>query len=88
MEVTSEEVYLIIECCPNIRRLIIVLESTDAATPDPVIDVVHSSLYSPKVVISLSMLEIIYLKSYHFFHHSLFSLFHVNYCYSFVFPHS
>ncbi len=65
MEVTSEEVFLIIQCCPNIRRLLLVLESTDLGTPEPVVDDgVHSSLCSPKEVIPLRMLEEISLSSY------------------------
>jgi hypothetical protein len=66
MEVTSEEVFLIIQCCPNIRRLLLVLESTDLGTPEPVVDDgVHSSLCSPKEVIPLRMLEDISLSSYY-----------------------
>jgi hypothetical protein len=65
MEVTSEEVFLIIESCPNIRRLRLVLESTDLMdTPEPVVDDrVHSSLCSPKEVFPLRMLEVISLSS-------------------------
>jgi hypothetical protein len=38
MEVTSEEVYIIIESCPNIRRLRLVIKGTDLETPEPVVD--------------------------------------------------
>jgi hypothetical protein len=45
MEVTSEEVNLIIECCPNVRRLRLVIKSTDLGTPELAVDDrVHSSL--------------------------------------------
>jgi hypothetical protein len=66
IQVTSEEVFLIIESCPNIRWLGLVLESTDLETPEPVVDdgVHHSSLCSPKEVIPLKMLEAISLSSY------------------------
>jgi hypothetical protein len=58
VEVTSAEVYLIIEFCPNVRRLLLVIESTDPETPELVVDDrVHSSLRSPKQVIPLRMLE-------------------------------
>jgi hypothetical protein len=64
MEVTSEEVYLIIQCCPNIRRLRLFSESTDLDTPEPVVgDRVHSSLCSPKEVIPLRILEVFSLSS-------------------------
>ncbi|XP_046440959.1 uncharacterized protein LOC124191946 [Daphnia pulex] len=64
-EVTSEEVYLIIESCPNIRRLLLLIKSTDLETPEPVVDDrVHSSLCSPKGVIPLRMLEGIIFSSY------------------------
>jgi hypothetical protein len=64
MEVTSEEVYVIIECCPNVRRLLLVITSTDLETPELVVDDrVHSSLCSPKEVIPLRMLEAISLNS-------------------------
>ncbi|XP_046452047.1 uncharacterized protein LOC124200011 isoform X2 [Daphnia pulex] len=65
IQVTSEEVFLIIESCPNIRRLFLFLESTDLETPEPVVDDrVHSSLCSPKEVIPLRMLEEISLFTY------------------------
>jgi hypothetical protein len=65
MEVTSEEVDLIIESCPNIRRLRLVIKGTDLETPEPVVDdLVHSSLRSPKEVFPLRMLEEISLSSY------------------------
>jgi hypothetical protein len=65
MEVTSEEVFLIIESCPNIRRMQLLIESTDWETPEPVVDDgVHSSLCSPKEVFPLRMLEDISLNSY------------------------
>ncbi len=68
MKVTSEEVYLIIECCPNIRCLLLVIESTDLETPEPVVDDgVHSSLCSPKELIPLRMLEDFYLNPNHTF---------------------
>jgi hypothetical protein len=64
MEVTSEEVYVIIESCPNIRRLQLVIKSTDLETPEPVVDDhVHSSLCSTKEVFPLRMLEVISLSS-------------------------
>jgi hypothetical protein len=64
MEVTSEEVDLIIESCPNIRHLGLVIKSTGQDTPEPVVDDrVHSSLCSPKEVIPLRMLEVISLSS-------------------------
>jgi hypothetical protein len=64
MEVTSEEVDLIIESCPNIRHLRLVIKGTDLDTPEPVVDDrVHSSLCSPKEVIPLRMLEVISLTS-------------------------
>jgi hypothetical protein len=62
MEVTSEEVNLIIECCPNVRRLRLVIKSTDLGTPELAVDDgVHSSLCSPKQVIPLRMLNVISL---------------------------
>ncbi|XP_046454758.1 uncharacterized protein LOC124202469 [Daphnia pulex] len=66
MQVTSEEVDLIIESCPNIRRLLLILERTDLLdTPEPVVhDGVHSSLCSSKKVFPLRMLEDISLSSY------------------------
>ena len=65
MGVTSEEVDLIIESCPNIRRLQLLMKSTDWETPEPVVDDrVHSSLCSPKEVFPLRMLEEITLSSY------------------------
>jgi hypothetical protein len=64
-EVTSEEVYVIIESCPNIRRLLLLIKGTDLETPEPVVDDrVHSSLCSPKEVIPLRMLEGIIFSSY------------------------
>jgi hypothetical protein len=66
MEVTSEEVNLIIECCPNVRRLRLVIKSTDLGTPELAVDDgVHSSLCSPKQVIPLRMLDVISLNSNH-----------------------
>jgi hypothetical protein len=63
--VTSEEVDLIIESCPNIRRLQLLMKSTDLETPEPVVDDrVHSSLCSPKEVFPLRMLEDISLDSW------------------------
>jgi hypothetical protein len=64
MEVTSEEVFRIIESCPNIRNLRLVIKSTDLDTPEPVVDDrVHSSLCSPKEVFPLRMLEHVSLSS-------------------------
>ncbi len=58
MGVTSEEIFLIIESCPNIRRLQLLIESTNLETPEPVVDDrVHTSLCSPKEVFPLRMLE-------------------------------
>jgi hypothetical protein len=58
VEVTSAEVYLIIECCPNVRRLCLAMKRMDLETPELVVDDrVHSSLCSPKQVIPLRMLE-------------------------------
>jgi hypothetical protein len=66
MEVTSEEVNLIIECCPNVRRLLLVIKGTDLETPELVVDDrVHSSLCSPKQEIPLRMLNVISLNSNH-----------------------
>ncbi|XP_046453643.1 uncharacterized protein LOC124201192 isoform X4 [Daphnia pulex] len=66
MKVTSEEVYLIIESCPNIRRLRLVIKSTGQDTPEPVVDDrVHSSHCFPKEVFPLRMLEDISLSSYY-----------------------
>ncbi|EFX80500.1 hypothetical protein DAPPUDRAFT_318654 [Daphnia pulex] len=66
VEVTSEEVYLIIQCCPNIRRLLLVIKSTVQDTPEPVVDDgIHSSLCSPKEVFPLRKLETISLSSYY-----------------------
>jgi hypothetical protein len=65
VKVTSEEVYLIIQCCPNIHHLQLILESNDLETPEPVVDDgVHSSLCSPKELFLLRMLEEITLSSY------------------------
>ncbi|EFX80501.1 hypothetical protein DAPPUDRAFT_304136 [Daphnia pulex] len=65
IQVTSEEVFLIIESCPNIRCLLLILEGTDLGTPEPVVDdCVHSSLCSPKEVFPLRMLEEISLFTY------------------------
>jgi hypothetical protein len=65
VEVTSEQVFVIIESCPNIHRLLLFLESTDLETPEPVVDNgVHSSLCSSKEVIPLRMLEEISLSSH------------------------
>ncbi|XP_046460494.1 uncharacterized protein LOC124207192 [Daphnia pulex] len=74
MEVTSEEVCTIIECCPNIRLLRLVIKSSDLDTPEPVVDDrVHSSLCSPKQVIPLRMLETISLNSnLPFYHNAIF----------------
>ncbi|XP_046633613.1 uncharacterized protein LOC124313003 isoform X2 [Daphnia pulicaria] len=67
MEVTSEEVNLIIECCPNVRRLRLVIKSTDLGTPELAVDDrVHSSLCSRKEVFPLRMLDVISLKSNQF----------------------
>ncbi|XP_046645866.1 uncharacterized protein LOC124336199 [Daphnia pulicaria] len=63
MEVTSEEVYLIIECCPNIRRLRLEIEMSYLETPEPMLDCVHSSFRYSKEVIPLRMLEEIILLS-------------------------
>jgi hypothetical protein len=64
MEVTNEEVDLIIECCPNIRRLLLAIESRrNLETPEPVVDGVYSSLRYSKEVIPLRMLEEIILSS-------------------------
>jgi hypothetical protein len=59
MEVTSEEVYIIIECYPNICRLRLVLQSTCVCG-------FQSSYCSPKEVIPLRMLEEIYLSDGYF----------------------
>ncbi len=65
MEVTSEEVDLIIESCPNIRHLRLVIKSTGQDTPEPVVDDrVHSSHCFPKEVFPLRMLEEISLSSH------------------------
>jgi hypothetical protein len=80
MEVTSEEVYDIIECCPNVRRLLLDIKGMDLEPPellfdspwDPetpklvVDDRVHSSLCSPKEVFPLRMLDFISLRFYNF----------------------
>jgi hypothetical protein len=63
MEVTNEEFYLIIECCPNIRCLLLTCRR-NLETPEPVIDGVHSSLRSSKEIIPLRMLEAISLSNY------------------------
>jgi hypothetical protein len=64
MKVTSEEVYLIIESCPNIRRLLLAMHCYLYTIPEPVLDYgVHSSLCSPKEVFPLRMLEEISLNS-------------------------
>jgi hypothetical protein len=69
MEVTSAEVNLIIECCPNVRRLLLVIKGTDLETPELAVDDrVHSSLRSPKQVIPLRMLDVISLNSNHAFY--------------------
>jgi hypothetical protein len=65
MEVTSEEAYVIIECCPNIRDLRLLLQSTYRETPEPVVDGAHSSYCSPKEVIPLRKLEEINLSNHH-----------------------
>ncbi|XP_046437995.1 uncharacterized protein LOC124189402 [Daphnia pulex] len=67
VEVTSEEAYVIIECCPNIRDLTLVLKSNYRETPGPVVDGVYSSYCSPKEVIPLRKLEEIYLSNDIFF---------------------
>ncbi|XP_046453642.1 uncharacterized protein LOC124201192 isoform X3 [Daphnia pulex] len=65
IQVKSEEVFLIIESCPNIRCLSLLIESSDLETPEPVVDDrVHSSLCSPKEVFPLRMLEEISLFTY------------------------
>jgi hypothetical protein len=65
MRVTSEEVFLIIDCCPNIRRLELLIESRgNQETPEPVYGV-HSSLRFPKERVPLSMLEYIALSYSH-----------------------
>jgi hypothetical protein len=67
VEVTNEEVYVIIECCPNVRRLGLVIKGMDLETPELVVDDrVHSSLRSPKQVIPLRMLNVVYLHPNHF----------------------
>jgi hypothetical protein len=66
MEVTSEEAYVIIKCCPNIRDLTLYgLKSTYRETPEPVVDGAHSSYCSPKEVIPLRKLEEINLSNHH-----------------------
>jgi hypothetical protein len=65
VEVTSEEAYVIIECCPNIRDLTLVLKSTYRETPEPVVDGAHSSYCSPKEGIPLRKLEEINLSNHH-----------------------
>ncbi|EFX72439.1 hypothetical protein DAPPUDRAFT_326163 [Daphnia pulex] len=66
VEVTSEEVYLTIQCCPNIRRLLLAMHNYLYTIPEPVLDYgVHSSLCSPKEVFPLKMLEDISLSSYY-----------------------
>jgi hypothetical protein len=67
MEVTSEEVYLIIECCPNIRRLRLILQSTCVCGD-------HSSYCSPKEVIPLRKLEEIDLSVGFFLHNNIFAM--------------
>ncbi|XP_046459444.1 uncharacterized protein LOC124205914 isoform X2 [Daphnia pulex] len=64
MPITSEEFYLIIECCPNIRRLLLSIESRrNLETPELVVDGVYSSLRYSKEVIPFRMLEEIILLS-------------------------
>ncbi|XP_046645883.1 uncharacterized protein LOC124336214 [Daphnia pulicaria] len=65
MKVTSEEFYLIIECCPNICRLRLAIENAYLETPEPVLDCVSSFRYS-KELIPLRMLEEIILSSDNF----------------------
>jgi hypothetical protein len=73
VEVTNEEVYHIIECCPNVRRLRLVIKGMDLETPELVVnDRAHSSLCSPKQVIPLRMLNFISLNPYH--HYAIYSI--------------
>jgi hypothetical protein len=74
-EVTSEEAYVIIECCPNIRRLRLVgLKSTYRETPEPVVDGVRSSYCSPKEVIPLRKLEEFSLSNHRYYPNDNFAI--------------